>query len=335
MNIKNILILGHKNIGDICGDVVIINSLKKRFPQAKIYFLTSPDTVNLIEGYQGIEEVIVIDKKNIVKTWGDRYHFNMGLWKYHFDMIIVLTRTWMHNYIYTRHVWNVRKSCRREFMGKKMHPIDIYLKFLNKHNVDAPEAIFDFNFDQEQRFCDEFFKRKGIKTQDRLIGILPFAAWAFKNWPIKQWNTLSKILKEDYQIKTIAFGKGTNGAYAEHVKENLSPTIISAINQTSLKQAAALIQRCHIFIGPDSSLLHLASCLKVQSIGLYGPTPIDYVYPYFHKTNIISPKERDEGMLCQIDPIHCPCKKPNKQPAACMEKIEVDDVLKTVLKIFK
>jgi len=48
-NIKNILIIGHRNIGDICCDVVVVAPLKKRFPDAKIYFLTSTLSESLVE----------------------------------------------------------------------------------------------------------------------------------------------------------------------------------------------------------------------------------------------------------------------------------------------
>lgn len=329
-NIKNILIIGHANIGDISCDVVVVHPLQRRFPQAKIYFLTSPLSQNILQGYKGIEEVLVLDRKNKDKSWGARFRFNQSLWKYRFDMIVVLKRTLMHQFLYTRYVWNIPNACRKEFVSKKIHPIDIYLKFLQNHHVDAPEAIFDFNFDKEENFCNEFFKRKGIQKQDKLVGILPLAASGQKNWPVENWNKLSGILKEKYQIKTIAFGKITGDMYAKHVKENLSPVIISAVDQTSLKQAAALIKRCRVFIGPDSSLLHIASCLKVESIGLYGPTPVNYVYPYFHKPNILQPKEKEPWMLCEVDHLHCPCRKPN-QPATCMEKITVEDVLKAVV----
>jgi ADP-heptose:LPS heptosyltransferase len=333
-NIRNILIIGHRNIGDICCDVIVVAPLKKRFPEAKIYFLTSPISESLLEGYPGIEKVLVLDRKKKERTWGAGVLFNKGLWKYHFDMIVVLNRTMMHHFLYTRHIWNMRGACKKEFISKKMHPIDIYLKFLNAHQVPAPEAVFDFNFDKEQKFCDDFFKRKGIEKQDKLVGILPLAAWSHKNWPIEKWNQLAKNLKEEYNIKTMALGRVSPKPYSRHVQESLSPAILSAIDQTSLKEAAALLRRCHVFIGPDSSLLHIASCLKVESIGLYGPTPVDYVYPYFHKSSILMLPQREEWMLCQSDPYRCPCYKKN-QPATCMEKIEVEIVLEAVLQKLK
>jgi len=236
----------------------------------------------------------------------------------------------MHRFIYTRYVWDVRASCENEFAAKKTHPIDIYLKYLNAHRVPAPEPVFDFQFDKEQKFCDDFLARNGITKQDKIVGILPLAALGHKNWPVEKWNKLAQILKEK-NIKTVAFGRMLPRPYFQHVLSNLSPTIISAIDQTSLKEAAALLKRCQVFIGPDSSLLHIASCLKVESIGVYGPTPVDYVYPYFHKSSILMQPQREEWMVCQTDPKGCRCYDEDR-PATCMENIAVEAVLQAVLK---
>ena len=109
----------------------------------------------------------------------------------------------------------------------------------------------------------------------------------------------------------------------------ISSDIISAIDKTTLRQALSLIACCDLFVGPDSSLLHVASCLKVVSIGLYGPTPVDYIYPYFHRQNVIMAQEVPDGMSCLTDPLSCVCRK-TPQPSACMENISVEEVLRAV-----
>lgn len=331
--IKNILILGHANIGDVCGDLSVIKPLRAHFTNAKIYYLTSPKTKSLVEGYKGIEEVIVIDTKNAQKTWGARYMFNKGLWKYKFDLIIVLTRTLMHNFLYTRYVWNVRKKYKGDFISKKVHPIDIYKSFFNSKNVLISNIEYDFDLSQEDQFAGDFLQKHGVGQGEHLVGILPMAAWPIKNWPVEYWNALSQKLWDGYRIKTVALGKSGRGKYSQHVMKNISPEIVSAIDQTSLKQALALIKRCDVFIGPDSSLLHWASCLGIETIGLYGPTPVDYVYPYFHRDNIIL-AQKQEGMACQGDATQCPCAL-TMSPSPCMQSLTVEKVSEAVVSCIK
>ncbi|MDP8259655.1 MAG: glycosyltransferase family 9 protein [Candidatus Gygaella obscura] len=134
-------------------------------------------------------------------------------------------------------------------------------------------------------------------------------------------------LRKEYNIKTIALGKYDN----KRLVNSISPTIISLINQTTLKQAISLISRCQFFIGPDSNLLHIASCLNVETIGLYGPTPKDYVYPYFHRENIIQAKLNINDECWGVDKLRCP---PSlyQTPCLSMKKIRVDEVISKVAK---
>jgi len=87
-----------------------------------------------------------------------------------------------------------------------------------------------------------------------------------------------------------------------------------------------LIRHCHLFIGPDSSLVHLASCMGVNTIGLYGATSSSYIYPYFHRHNVINSKAKIDCMPCY--PGGNPCQMKVKfQTGACMEGISVEEVL--------
>ena len=43
----------------------------------------------------------------------------------------------------------------------------------------------------------------------------------------------------------------------------------------SILESAHLMQTCELFIAPDSGLLHIASALRIPSVGLYGPFPAD------------------------------------------------------------
>ncbi len=169
---------------------------------------------------------------------------------------------------------------------------------LGSHGLKVDAASFDFNLTKTDiNFCENFFKEKGIQPQDRLIGVLPLAAWLLKSWPIKKWNKLAEILKNQYKMKVLCLAKVPNNDLGRRIIKEISPEIISA-GTTTLSQAKALVKHCRIFIGPDSSLLHLASCMGVEAIGLYGPTPSNHFYPYFHRQNIILPEKKLPCMPC-------------------------------------
>ncbi len=322
--IRKILILGHSNIGDVCYDLSILRPLREYFKNAKISFLTSPKAQDILTVHQGIDEIIILDKRNKHKGLFRRIAFSNFLRRQRFDLVIILNSTLMHIFLNCPYVWDIYHSKKSDFDSLKKHPVDIYFDYLRARGLKAGKPEFNFSLEFETKFCESFLKKEGFSYKDKLVGIMPISAWAAKNWPLKKWNTLATQLKQ-YGVRIVALGKASGDAYSENVVKNISPDIISAINKTTLPQALALITYCDIFIGPDSSFLHLASCLGVESIGLYGPTPVDYVYPYFHRQNIICSKDATKGRTALGEPSPLDERKSNS-----MDKISGEEVLSAV-----
>ncbi|MBU0635313.1 MAG: glycosyltransferase family 9 protein [Candidatus Omnitrophica bacterium] len=326
---KNILIIGHSNIGDVCYDLVVVNPLRKYFPQAKISFLTSSRAENILQGYEGLDKVFTFDRYAKDSGLRGRLRLMAALARERFDLALVLKNTLMYKFLGIPCVWSVKKYLGYEPSEKKIHIVDIYLEFLRYHGIDAQEATFGFALGEEEKnFCSTFLAEEGISAKDRVVGILPVANWSLKSWPIDKWNELAGILKSQYGIKVINLSKSSSDSFSQMVLKNISRKIISA-DKTTLKQALALIKRCNLFIGPDSSLLHLASCIGVEAIGFYGPTSGEYFYPYFHRHNIVVSKEKLDCMPCYPGLKSCLCKE-KLQYGVCMEGISVKDVLELV-----
>lgn len=324
--IKNIVIFGHSNIGDVCYDLAVVNPLRRQFPHAKISFITSDRAANIVKGYEGLDEVIIFDKDDKDRGVLGRLRVMGSLARARFDLAIVLKNTRMPYFLGIFRIWKERKY---SSTGTLRHVVDNHLSFLRSYGIEAQKGVFDFVLGQEEEdFCNTFFTNEGISAKDRLVGIFPLAAWSLKNWPIDKWNNLAEILQDRYGIKVIAFGKIKDDPYNRMVLANISRKIILAETPT-LKQAMALIKRCCLFIGPDSSLLHLASCMGGEVAALYGPTSCEYIYPYFHRQNIITSKEKLDCAPCYPSHKFCPCNE-KFRAGLCMEKIRLDDVLQLV-----
>ena len=96
------------------------------------------------------------------------------------------------------------------------------------------------------------------------------------------------------------------------------------IGKLSLKQTASLIKDAKILISPDSGSAHLAAALGIKTITLFGPTDINRWKPYGPKNKHIIIKK---NINCSPCGLLYNCKFDNK----CMQKIEVEDVMKVLL----
>jgi ADP-heptose:LPS heptosyltransferase len=101
---------------------------------------------------------------------------------------------------------------------------------------------------------------------------------------------------------------------------NSNPILMAG--KTTLTQAAALIEKCRLFISNDSGLMHVACAVHTPVIGLYGPTNHIKIGPYSDSSIIIR-----RGLDCS------PCYKREKVKCKrldCLKFITVDDVFEAV-----
>ncbi len=322
---RNILVFGHSNIGDVCYDLVVIPALRRNYPQAKVSFLTSSRCRDIVAGHCGIDRVITFDRNGKDNGIFSRLRFVRGLRRERFDLAVVLKNSRTYQLLGIPAVWRVDNQARL----RDKHPVDRYLNVLRAQGLAVEGAVFDFSVTKEDsRFCDDFLQAKGVSGQDILVGVLPLAAWSLKSWPLEKWNTLAEEL-DRLKVKVINLGKMPDNDLGRRLGKEISPNIISG--KTILAQAMALLRRCRLFIGPDSSLLHLASCMGVETIGLYGATSCEHFYPYFHRRNIIRPKTELPCMPCYPGPgPSCRKDNPGIDFGPCMEAIKVEDVLRLV-----
>ncbi|MCM8813021.1 MAG: glycosyltransferase family 9 protein [Candidatus Omnitrophica bacterium] len=292
--VRNILIFGHSNIGDVFYDLVVISPLRAAYPCAKIHFLTSSRCRDIVERYRGIDAIITFDRHGKNKGVCARVKFLLELRRADFDLAVVLKHSLTYRILPVGEFW-VRHRRRNQ---PPQHSVDAYRQLLREHAVPTPPAAFDFiSSGEDRQFTERFFRAQGIAARDVIVGILPLAAWPRKSWPPEHWQRLIRILTRRMGMKVMNLGKLPPGGLGDTVRSCLADDVIAA-DQTTLGQAMALLRRCNVFIGPDSSFLHLASCLGVAAIGLYGPTSSACFYPYFHRQNIITPLAPPSCMPC-------------------------------------
>lgn len=93
-----------------------------------------------------------------------------------------------------------------------------------------------------------------------------------------RFNEVIELLKAQWpDTKFVQIGTQTSAP--------LAAVDLNLLNQTSLTEAAELIQKARFHIDIESGLVHLAHALGTRSVVLFGPTPVDY-FGYAENTNI-------------------------------------------------
>jgi ADP-heptose:LPS heptosyltransferase len=66
---------------------------------------------------------------------------------------------------------------------------------------------------------------------------------------------------------------------------------IDLVGKVDLPVAGACLERCALFVGNDSGLMHLAAASGVPTLGLFGPSPDDRYAPWGPRTSVVRTRQ--------------------------------------------
>lgn len=148
------------------------------------------------------------------------------------------------------------------------------------------------------------------------IGLSTSAKWFSRRWDRDKWLQLAGYFEKRKDTRVLVLGKGD-----EHL-----PVGLNIMGQTNVREAAAILSQCDLFVGCDSGLVHLALAVGAPVVGLYGPLNPDYLIE--RRDSFVSIWSDIECRGCWSDgrmkyPDHCPKVVPD-----CMSKISVEQVIR-------
>jgi lipopolysaccharide heptosyltransferase I len=206
--------------------------------------------------------------------------------------------------------------------GKDLHAVERNLKVAEFLGADIENPNFLIGLrEEEKRQADEFLRHLGVGPGTGLIGLQAGASLAQKCWPIEKITALAERISGLPDIRPVLFGDQADRERLGPYGPQMSSRVINTLGELSLRQLAAMIDRCRMFIGADTGPLHLAVALGLPVIALCGADDPRWTGPY------------GPGHRVHYKKLSCsPC---NKNPVCqgrfdCMEAIEVDEVMESV-----
>jgi len=124
--------------------------------------------------------------------------------------------------------------------------------------------------------------------QGPVIGLGPTANWSGKIWPPERFVALFEALAAHMPGARAAVFAGPGQAERALAAPVLAalPGAIDLVGALSLPEAAACLQRCKLFVGNDSGLMHIAAAAGTPTLGLFGRSRADEYAPAGPRTAI-------------------------------------------------
>jgi heptosyltransferase-3 len=117
-----------------------------------------------------------------------------------------------------------------------------------------------------------------------LVGLHPGGEglWGRKQWGPERFAQVATGLHDRLggAVRIVLMGGKDDAPLAAQIAARTRAHVINATGQTTLGETAALIKKCRIFLGNDSSPLHIAAATGTPVVGIYGPTDPRSYHPW-------------------------------------------------------
>jgi len=195
-----------------------------------------------------------------------------------------------------------------------------------------------FLADEEQAWATDFITRQNLSRRPLLgihVGSGGTKNLALRRWPLENYIELVRQLrKKEPGLAVLFFGGSEEKFDHEKIRRALGGENLFFPKTENLRQAAALIGKCDIFLSVDTALMHVAAAMKVRGqIVIETPTWNKPVEPYANPFTLVKNPAVAGRNLDFYRYDGRGIKGTREELLACMESVKVADVFAAVTRL--
>ena len=322
-SVNKILIICLNGMGDVISTTPLIISVRRAFPNSKIFLLVKNGFMEKIFGNSRsvlVNKFFHLDPNkdalvSILKTIST-------LRKERIDLSFTATDTdFVKGPILT---YMLGVACRvgetpaapsfvnkifgydiSTFANHNMHRVESNLDLYRTISADAAFGKTYFSLEDDRRIekSDIFRSIKMENENCKYVVIHPGCnvIESFRRWPLVKYLIVAKYIAQQYKMLVYFVGGSDEADMSSEVDSSCNIYVRNFINKLQIEETALLIRGAKFIIGNDSGLMHIASAVETPTVSLIG----------------------------YIDPIRCaPWGVHNEivQPPNCLGKMSIRDI---------
>ncbi len=270
-----ILFVTANRIGDAVLSTGLLAELVRRHPEARITLACGPAAANLFAAAPNVERLIVLTKGPYARHW-------LGLWRdtvgRAWDLVVDLRASAL--------AWTLAARTRR-VMRPSNAPVHRLVQLARVLSLEAPAAPEIWTTEAHRAAAARLVPEAGP-----VLAVGPTANWGGKRWRAERFaETASRLTAPGAALAGAAVavlgGIDERGDAAPLIEAIPEPRRIDLVGRVDLLTAYACLERCALFIGNDSGLMHLAAASGAPTLGLFGPSREVHYAPWGPRTAVV------------------------------------------------
>jgi lipopolysaccharide heptosyltransferase II len=340
MHFSRILLTRMKFIGDVVLTTPIIRSVRNAFPEAYIAYMGEKEAVSLLEHNPHLDEIIPFDFSRPTILEQPRVAWQLRRRK--FDLAIDLFNNPRSALLTYATGASVRVGAERKGRGqlytiqvrddgKPKTAVEFHNQFLRAVGIEPsasrPEIFLTEDERREARIYLQWldYERAPLDLSRPIIGIHPGATWPAKRWLPERFGELADLLTARLHAQIIVTsGPNDDEAVAAMLKHSVAD--VKVLRNLPLRQLAAVLSHCSVYVANDNGTMHIAAALGVPTIGIFGPGEENIWFPYRAEEGHTALRRDVPCHPCHLDF----CNRPGDEYMQCMKLLTTAEVFAAV-----
>lgn len=323
--IKKILLIHLRRIGDILLCTPSIRATREYYPDSEISFLTEEPFYDVLSGNPYLDDIVLLEeeeKRSIV-----RYaKFLQRIRSRKFDLIIDFygnPRSSLISFITgARYRLGFDYRIRRHFYNlivpvnaSSRYVVQVKFDLLRKIGLHPENEKLDIFINREVREkVQEYLVKNDVGDYSKLVGFSPTSRRKSRRWLPERFAELGDRLIKSGKNVIFIWGHGEK-EYIDSIVSLMEQKPIVSFEST-IKETAGILEKCQVLVANFNGSKHLAAAVGTPTIGLCEPSeapcwnPVSDIHPAIFKDVSCAGCAKDED---------CSDMK-------CMKLITVDEV---------
>jgi len=285
---QSVLVVCTRRIGDVLLTTPLVRSLKAQWPEANIDMLVFRGTEGALEHNPDLRRVIVEPQRAPLRA---RLVTAVRIWR-RYDLACAAAES-DRALIYAwaagrKRVGLVDAQRVKWFVRAMLHRFALD-RHLDAHVVSSKLALAPLvgvtprakvvppgigpNPERRARFEARFNAPPAARPGQPLVVLHPSAMFAYKQWTIDGWAATIRWLRaQDYAVALSGGPAQAEREYAGQVIAAAREQVLNLVGELTLGETAEMIRSAKLFVGPDTSVTHIAAACGTLTIALFGPS---------------------------------------------------------------
>ena len=338
-----ILIVTLRRLGDVLLTTPLVRTLRRGFPDARLEMLVFAGSERILAGNPDLDGVITMRHR---ASLGENLALMRRLWR-RYDLVVSTQggdRPTFVSWIAGRRRIGLIPAQGDGAWWKRLALHEAVPTRPGEHRVDELlRLVASLGLTPQPDLVPPAATSAVLVAPSRLYAVIHInPMYRYKRWTDDGWRGLARALGERGLAVVATEGRdAAERAYADEVWSAADPAVIRERGQLDFGGMAALLKDAAVYVGPDTSITHLAAACGCPTVAIYGPTSPRLIGPWpvggltvpWQPAGTI--QHRGNVWVVQ-NPLPClPCERLGcaghlDSHAQCLDELTVDQVVRAV-----